>query len=150
MHWVLIPSHYITNPRTLDLFQKRFVFFITFKYYFTLHILGFYFDLFHFPLEIIKRGGDSCYLRVKLINSSISDLPCYIFHRYRIGDFTGDRLTSCWSIPKWVKPSLFYLFYWYLTIWLYVYIMVIWVLVIFIKDKSYTRTKLHLRIGRTV
>ena len=51
------------------------------------------------------------------------------------GDFTGDRLTYCWSIPKWVNPSfvcffsmsVYILFYLLFITSHYVVYMFVWI-----------------------
>ena len=106
MFWMLIPSHFITNPRTWisD-------FFLTF--------LGFV-RFFPIPLETIKCGGDSCFLLwVELINNSISS----IFGRYRkVATLLGN--TSLRGL------SLFCLFcvYYYCCIILFAWLCVLFVL----------------------
>ena len=143
MHWVLIPSHCITNPRTIRSLFKNALYF----YYYLHCIFRVLFRSFPFSFGNNKARWRLLLLWDELINNSISDLPRYIFYRYRIGDSAGDRLTSCWSIPKWVKPNLSYLFYYYLICLIMCLNWGVWV---FAKDESYTRIKLHLRIGRAV
>ena len=129
---------YNQPPNSRPLFKTPCIF-ITFKVLFYIAYFRVLFRSFPFSLGNNKARWRLLLLRDELINNSISDLPRYIFYRYRIGDSAGERLTSCWSIPKWVKPSLFYLFYYYLIC----LIMCLngGCLVFFAKDESYTRIK---------
>ena len=119
MHWVLIPSHCITNPRTLDLFQKCIVFSLLLSI--ILHCMFFrvLFHSFPFSLGNNKAQWRLLLLWVKLINSLISD-----FHRYRIGDSAGE---IDWPLAG---PSLSGLslicFICFIIIWLFDYMFILW------------------------
>ena len=101
MFWVLTPSHFITNPRTR--ISNFFLGFIS---------------LFSHSFGNNKARWRLSLKWIELINSSISN-----FDRYRKnGDFAGDRLTSCWSIPKRVKTILFICVYYYCCIILFAWL----------------------------
>ena len=78
MYWVLVPSHCITSPRTIrSLFKNA-------LYFYYLHcIFRVLFRSFPFYFGNNKALWRLLLLWYELINNLISDLPRYIFYRYK-------------------------------------------------------------------
>ena len=113
MFRVLIHSLCITNPLTLNLSPSFWV----------IHS-------FPIPLETIKRNGDFYF---DLCESTESNgLVSTFLPLQKNGDFTGDRLTSCWSISKWVEPIFVYICICATVVYvLHVVYMFVWIFLVF-------------------
>ena len=101
MFRVLIPSICITNSLTLNLSPS---FRVT--------------RSFPIPLEMIKRSGDVYFDMYKSSQSNGLVLNISTATE-KNGDFTGEILTSFWSIPKWVEPIFVYIFVYAIVIMFY-------------------------------